>query len=161
MDDEVFVDVKYEQGDFVRARRLALVTRLRESNTPQIVALVGIGAVAALFLAPDPIGRIFASIAGALIGLMAILIAWGLLRASRPMKLPIEEAGFEISDVGVVVKAKDNYARIGWKSFESVVEGMGVFFCMGKTAVILPKRVMNDDQIAILRALMQPHSGGS
>jgi hypothetical protein len=161
MDDEVFVDVKYEPRDFVGARRLALLTRVREANTPQIVGLVGIGAVVALFLAPDPVGRIFMSIAGAFIGLVVILILWGLLRASRPMPVPFAEAGFEISDTGVVVKAKDNYARIGWKSFDGVVEGMGVFFCMGKTGVILPKRVMNDDQIAIMRAFMRSHAGSS
>jgi hypothetical protein len=160
MDDEVFVDVKYEPDDFVGARRLALITRVREANTPQIVGIVAVGALAALFLAPDPFGRIFMSIAGAVIGLIAILIVWGLLRASRPMPLPLDEAGFEISDTGVVVKAKDNYARLGWKSFDGVIEGMGVFFCTGKTAVILPKRVMNDDQIAIMRAFMRSHASG-
>lgn len=161
MDDEVFLDVKYEADDFVRARRLALITRVRDGNAPQLIGLVLLGGAGALFFAPDPIGRIVASICGALVGLVAIIIVMGLVRASRPMELPMTDAGFELSDAGVVVKAKDNYARLGWKAFDTVAEGMGVFFCMGKTAIILPKRVMNADQIAILRALAKSHSGGS
>src|SRR5581483_2043491 len=161
MDDEVFVEVKYEADDFVRARRLALTTRVREANAPQLVGLVLLGGAGALFFAPDPIGRIVASICGALVGLVAIIIVMGIVRASRPMAIPLADAAFELSDAGVVVKAQDNYARLDWKAFDGVAEGMGVFFCMGKTAIILPKRVLNADQIAILRAFAKSHPGGS
>ncbi len=158
MDDEVFVTVKFQLEDFVRARRLALFTRFRETNAPQMAIFVAIGAVGVLFFAPDPIGRIFASVGGAFIGLLAVLLVWGLIRASRPTPMPIEEAAIEVSDAGIVVKIGAGHARLRWRDFEQVVEGQGVFFGMGKIAVIVPMRALRRDQIEMLRAITRAHA---
>jgi hypothetical protein len=161
MDDEVFVSVEYQDDDFVRMRRLALFGRLREANAGQIMLFVFVGAIGALFLAPDWIGRIFASAAGAMIAAMAFLVVWGWIRAAKPMKLPIERAAIEISSNGIVVKHGERYGRLGWRDFDSVSEGIGIFYWAGKITVVVPRRCLRDDQVKTLRALVAAHKGSS
>lgn len=158
MDDEVFVTVKYRLGDFVGARRLALLTRFREANAPQLIVFGVVAAIGVLFFAPDPIGRIIASVIGALIGLIAVLLVLGFVRASRSTPLPMDEATLEVSDAGIVVKASGRYRRIAWRDFEHVARGQGVFFAMGKMAVVIPQRVLRKDQVETLAALVQAHA---
>lgn len=159
MDDEVFVTVEYRDDDFVRVRRLMLLERLRATNTGQIVVFVLLGAVGMLFLAPDPLGRIFASAGGALVGLIGLLVAIGWFRAARPMKLPIEEASIEISSSGTVVKVANGYHRLRWRDFDGVREGLGVFWWSGKTAVIVPVRCLREKQLGTLRGLVRAYGG--
>jgi hypothetical protein len=158
MDDEVFVTVEYRLEDFVRARRLALFTRFREANAPQLMLFVGVAAIGVLFFAPDPIGRIFASIAGAFIGLMAVLLVVGLVRTSRRTPLPLTKAAIEVSDTGIIVKNDGHYVRIAWRGFEQIARGQGIFFAMGQAAVVLPMRVLRRDQIRTLDALASAHA---
>lgn len=159
MDDEVFVTVDYRDDDFVRVRRLMLFDRLRHTGTFQIAAIVAIGGIGALVILPDPFGRVLASAAGALIGLIAILLLMGWFRAARPMKLPIDRAAIEVSSDGVVLKATDRYARARWRDFEKVSVGFGIFWWVGKSlAVIIPARCLREDQKKTLRALVGVHA---
>lgn len=158
MDDEVFVTVEYRDEDFVRMRRLMLRDRLRETNTLQIVIFAFVAAIGTLFLAPDPIGRLFASAAGALIALISVLVVVGWLRAASPMKLPIQRASMEISSAGIVVKSELGYFRARWRDFESVSEGLGVFWWAGKPGIVVPARSLRDDQRETLRGLVRAHA---
>jgi len=159
MDDEVFVTVTYEPQDFVDARRLALLARARQTNVFQLAAFVTLGGVGLYFFAPGTIGRIFASLAGALVMMVLLLVGAGWLRAAGmpPPKDAPEESSFEISDEGVVMKVEDRYRRVPWSAFDRVSYGQGVFAFMGKATAILPTRFLRPDQIEQVRLLALSH----
>lgn len=157
MDDEVFVEVEYRADDFVRARRLALLQKLREVNAPQVALFAVAGALLTLFLAPEPFGRIFASAAGALAAMVGLLALAGWLRAGASKAMPIASAEIEVSDAGVVLKRDGKYVRLPWRELSWARRGLGVVVWFGRLSVVVPERALRADQIAALDGLLRAH----
>jgi hypothetical protein len=159
MDDEVFVEVAYEPRDLVAARQLGLITRIRDTHVVQFGGFVLLAGAGVLFFAPDPIGRIVASLAGALAGLVVVLVTYGWFRATyAPVRMDkAEELAIEVSDEGVVLKSEDRYMRLHWSDFERIAFGRGVFALMGRATVVIPARILREDQIETLRTLATAH----
>jgi hypothetical protein len=165
MDDEVFVQIEYQPRDFVAARQVGLIARVRETNVLQLGSFVFLGALGVLIFAPDPIGRIIAALAGSLIGLAILVMVYGWIRATTaplPKNRP-KGMALEISNEGVVVKSDERYMHLRWSDFERIAFGRGIFALMGKVFIIVPARSLRDDQMETLRSLakMTPRARSS
>ena len=158
MVDEVFVTVRYQPGDFVRGRRLGLLTKARDMSLVQLCVFLLLGMGGALFFAPAWLGQFVASAGGAVIGLAMIVFAWGWFRVGTETQPGLDvSVGIEVSDEGVVLKRPEGCVRFAWREFDRVTYGLRVFMLFGPQSVLIPRRVMRDDQFETLRALMLAH----
>jgi len=155
MDDEVFVRVTYEPRDFIAARRLGLLARLRETNAFQLAGFLALAGAGIYFFAPEGIGRFFASAAGALVIMLLLLFAFGWTRAAMVPAPETAELSMEISADGLVLKHEDRYARFPFRAFRHITYGQGVFAFIGDTTIVVPARTLRPDQIAAVRAIVR------
>lgn len=159
MEDEVFVRVSYERGDFVAARQLGLLERLKETSAFQFAGFVFVAGAGVYFFAPDPFGRIFASLAGALVLFVGLIVGLGWYRATfAKVTMPKStNLAFEFSNDGVVLKGDEHYLRTRWKDFDRAAFGRGIFLLIGRASIVIPLRNLRADQIETLRTLAIAH----
>lgn len=158
MVDEVFVTVRYQADDFVRGRRLGLLTKARDMSLVQLCVFLLVGIGGALFFAPAWLGQLVAAAGGAVIGMAALVFAYGWIKtgAEKPPDLDAL-VGIEVSDEGIAIKRDAGCARFRWAEFDRVTYGLGVFMLFGSSSVLIPRRALRDDQFEALRALMLAH----